>query len=56
MADSKSDKYGIPLVKRTGTIPRKNRAPAAGVNEGTMDAAKKVIDEHRAVIRALAKR
>jgi hypothetical protein len=50
------EKYGIPLVKRKAIEPRKSRLPSEDVRTETIDAAKRVISEHRETIRALAKR
>ena len=51
-----TQKYGIPLVKRSSKQPPKTGVSSGGTDARTMASAKKVIAEHRDVIRALAKR
>lgn len=57
MSAGNTNKYGIPLVRRTTQVRPKTLGALAG-NERpeVLDSAKKVIKEHREVIKALAKR
>ncbi|HKT29429.1 hypothetical protein [Dyella sp.] len=50
------NKYGIPVVKRQKVRPAKPLVNSGKLNPGTIDTAKKIIAEHRAVLHALAKR
>jgi saccharopine dehydrogenase-like NADP-dependent oxidoreductase len=54
--DKPKPQYGIPTVKRASKLKPKTGISAGGVNAKTVAAAKKVIAEHQAVIKALAKR
>lgn len=57
MTASTPNPYGIPIVKRSAKRAPTKLAPAVGdTNKATMTSAKKVIAEHREVIKALAKR
>lgn len=50
------NKYGIPIAKRIGSIKPKVGVSDGGIDEKTVESAKKVIAQHQAVIKALAKR
>jgi len=50
--DTPNAKYGIPTAKRSSKLKPKTSISAGG----TIAAAKKVMAEHRTVIKALAKR
>lgn len=54
--DTPTAKYGIPAAKRTSKMKPKTSISAGGTNATAMAAAKKVMTEHRTVIKALAKR
>jgi|SRR6516225_8602815 hypothetical protein len=51
-----TDKYGIPSAKRIGKLRPKTGVSSGGTDQKTMASAKKVIEAHQAVIKALAKR
>ena len=54
--DTPTAKYGVPAAKRTSKLKPKTSISAGGTNATAMAAAKKVMAEHRTVIKALAKR
>jgi len=54
--DTPNAKYGIPTAKRSSKLKPKTSISAGGTNAQTIAAAKKVMAEHRTVIKALAKR
>ncbi len=54
--DTPTAKYGIPAAKRTSKVKPKTSISAGGTSATAMAAAKKVMTEHRTVIKALAKR
>lgn len=56
MEKSTTNKYGIPVVKRKKVRPAKPLVNSGELNPGTIETAKKIIAEHRAVLHALAKR
>lgn len=57
MTASAPNPYGIPIVKRSAKrAPTKVAPDVNGTSSTTMASAKKVIAEHREVIKALAKR
>ena len=56
MDKSATNKYGIPVVKRTKVRPAKPLVNTGELNPSTVNTAKKIIAEHRAVLHALAKR
>jgi hypothetical protein len=49
-------KYGIPMAKRSSKLLPKTSVSSGGENAKTMASAKKVLAEHRDVLKALAKR
>jgi hypothetical protein len=55
--NSEKNKYGITIVKRQASLkPKGSQVQASGQKHDVMDSAKRVIAEHRSVIKALAKR
>ena len=55
--DTPNAKQGIPAAKRSSKLkPKTSISAGGGTNAKTIAAAKKVMAEHRTVIKALAKR
>lgn len=56
MDEALRKRLGIPELKERIMRPAKNITPREGVDPETMAAARKVMEEHRDVLQALAKR